>query len=80
MKNEGCQLKAWLALAANTAMIVRVDDESNESAYVFPAYGERDPPVIAKERFRGPSAPQPHLACGPRQGDGSVETDHVGGN
>src|SRR5271154_173178 len=65
-------------LAANTAMIVRRGDESNEYSYGFPTDNQRDPPTIATERFRSPSAPQPHLTGGPRQGDLSVETNDVG--
>src|SRR6185437_14551574 len=64
-----------VALAANTAMIVRRGDESNECSHAFPTHHQRDPPAVATQRLRSPSAPQPHLAGGPGQGDLSVETD-----
>src|SRR6185437_8293900 len=67
-----------VALAANTAMIVRRGYESNECSHAFPTHHQRDPPAVATQRLRSPSAPQPHLAGGPGQGDLSVETDHVG--
>src|SRR3984957_12018835 len=67
-----------VALAANTAMIVRRGDESNEYSYAFPTDNQRDPPAVATQRFRSPAAPQPHLTGGPCQGDLSVETDDVG--
>ena len=40
-------------LAAVTAMIVRLDDESKESAYAFAVTvdDQRDPPVVAPKRF-----------------------------
>src|SRR5205814_8639597 len=69
---------SMVVLSTNGAMIVRVDDESNENAHDFTADEQRDPPVVATERFRSPSASQPYLPGRPGQGDRSVETAGVG--
>src|SRR5579859_5732147 len=61
-------------------MIVRIDDESNENTQAIPPDYQRDPPAIATECFRSSPASQPYFAGGSGQGDGSVETDDVGGN
>ena len=56
---EGLLTSSIVVLAGNSAMIVRIDDESNENAHVcivtvalfINADGQRDSPVVATERF-----------------------------
>ena len=59
-------------------MIVRRGDESNEYSYAFRTHNQRDPPAVAKERFRSPAAQQPHLArLTPDAAVGQVLAFHV---
>src|SRR5690348_914181 len=84
---EGAFPSSRVDLVADTAMIVRIDDESKRTVHAFTVAvavavavtldDQRDPPVVATERFRSSPAPQPHLAGGPCQGDWPVEADHV---
>src|SRR6185437_4633775 len=82
LTNQWCHCRVFsvkqLALTPNIVMIVRCYDESNESDDAFSADGQPHPPVVAAERFRSPSAPQPHLTGGPCQGHRTVETDDLG--